>query len=445
MPTPGSQQLISRISAAVRPRPASRGTWWLPLVGVVGWLWWTLWPTLRAPFGMADDHAIIDMTAPSGRLPWAHLPATVGNLTSEPVGRFRPLYWTGQALEAALWGRHPTMWYVDRLLLATITLVCLYVVLSKVLHPVLAAMISALPFCGPQVETWTRLGPNEAYAMPLTAAGVMLVLVPALRGRTRPHEAWAGYLLLALAGLAKESFVTVGPGLCLVMVVLGWSRLTRRDWAVAGGVWAAALVDLTAIELKVHRYGSLYPQVHTVGSVAGFLGHVALYETVGAALPILVGLIVVLQKSSGSRDMKPAALVLVGVLMLALPQIYLNAGAARDIEGRYLYPLVLTMVLLWGYAGWLVRRSPQARRLTVLLAVVLALPLTVGAAYGRSVAQKNAATTSQFQATISHVEHAADELHARTIVIQPSDPYWDYEPVESYAAYLKADGYTVVT
>jgi hypothetical protein len=43
------------------------------------------------------------------------------------------------------------------------------------------------------------------------------------------------------------------------------------------------------------------------------------------------------------------------------------------------------------------------------------------------------------------VEHLADQLHARTVVLQPSDPYWDDEPVSSYAAYLKADGYTVVT
>jgi hypothetical protein len=175
----GVDELIAPIGVSERQHAGGRRTWWLALGGAVAGLWWTLWPTLNAPFGMADDHAIIDMTAPSGHLSWWRMPETAVRLSSEHVGRFRPLYWTGQAFEAALWGRHPNGWYVDRLLLATVTLVCLYILLSHIVHPVLAGLIALLPFSGPQVETWTRLGPNEAYAMPLTAAGLTLVLIPA--------------------------------------------------------------------------------------------------------------------------------------------------------------------------------------------------------------------------------------------------------------------------
>src|SRR6202000_2460311 len=122
-------------------RSTRRAVWWVALGGAIAGLWWTLWPTLAAPFGMADDHTIIDMTAPTGHLPWSRVPETIGRLTSEPVGRFRPLYGTCQVLETALFGRHPILWYVDRLVLATVTLVCLYVLLTHVVHPVLAAMI----------------------------------------------------------------------------------------------------------------------------------------------------------------------------------------------------------------------------------------------------------------------------------------------------------------
>lgn len=423
---------------------APRHTWWLALLAAVGGLWWTLWPTLRAPFGMEDDHNIVDMTAPGGHLSWSRVPETISKLTSEPVGRFRPLYWTGQSVEAALAGRNATWWYLDRLCLATITLLCLYAVLSRVMHPVLAAMVTLLTFSGPQVETWTRLGPNEAYAMPLTAGGLALVLIPALRGKPCPRHAWAGYLLLALAGFAKENFVTLGPSLCLLMVVLAWPHLKRRDWAVVAAVAAVSVADLAVIELKVREYGTLYPQAHTAATMGGFLGHFTVYETVSAALPIAVLIVVLLFRASRPRRVKPALVVAAALTMLVLPQIYLNAGAT-DVEGRYLYPMVLAVVLLWAYAGWLAEHSAHPRQIGALLAVVLVVPLVVGSAYGRSVATQNTATTTKFQETIRQVEAAAAASHTRSVVLEPGDPYWDYEPVEAYAAYLNAAGYRVTT
>jgi hypothetical protein len=279
--------------------------------------------------------------------------------------------------------------------------------------------------------------------MPLTAAGLALVLVPALRGRTLPRQAWVGYLVLALAGLAKENFVTTGPTLCLLMVLLSWPRLTRRDWAVVGSVALFACVDLVAIEIKVREYGTLYPQAHTAAAVSRFLRHLALYETVGAALPVLITLLVVLFWIARPREWKPAAVVLAGVLLLVLPQTYLVAGTSP--EGRYLYPLVLSMVLLGGYVAWLARRSIHAGFLSVLLAGTLALPLIVGSASGRSVAEANVQTAADFQETVRQVEQAARGTGARTIVIEPSDPYWDFEPISSYAAYLTAAGFRVVT
>lgn len=425
------------------PSPPSGLVWWLSLASAIAGLWWTLWPTLKAPFGMADDHNIIDMTAPSGRLPWSQLPETISRSTSEPVGRFRPLYWAGQAFESALWGRHSTLWYLDRALLATVTLVCLYLVLSRVVHPALAAAISLLPFSGPQVEAWTRLGPNEAYAMPLTAAGLALVLIPALRGKTAPRNAWIGYLLLALAGFAKENFLTIGPSVCLVMVILSWPRLTRRDWTVAAGVVAAFAVDAIAILSKVHRYGTLYPQAHTASSVARFLGRFAKYETVSGGLPIVLIALLVLLVTTHSRAVRPATLVAVGVLFLVVPQTYFNAGTSP--EGRYLYPLVLSVVLLWVYAGWLGAQTKNPLRAVGALTGLLLLPLAIGSTYGRSVAAENATTATSFQDTISRAEAAADAHHTRTIIIEPDDPYWEYEPVGSYAAYLKAAGYRVAT
>jgi hypothetical protein len=107
--------------------------------------------------------------------------------------------------------------------------------------------------------------------------------------------------------------------------------------------------------------------------------------------------------------------------------------------------LVLAAVLLWAYAGWLARHTARAAQVAAGMALVLVLPLAIGVDYGRSVARENTTTASEFQATVRRAEAEADASHTRTIVIEPSDPYWDYEPVGSYAAYLAADGYQVAT
>jgi hypothetical protein len=77
-------------------------------------------------------------------------------------------------------------------------------------------------------------------------------------------------------------------------------------------------------------------------------------------------------------------LVAAGVVTLVAPQAYLIAGTV--LEGRYLYPIVLAVVVLWGYAGWLGAHSSHPRHVTALLAVLLVLPLGVGGVYGRGVA-----------------------------------------------------------
>jgi len=127
------------------------------LVVSLGTLLYMMWPAFRIPFGIIDDHEIVDMIGDRPRLPLSELPGTFVDRADEDLGRFRPLYWLFRAIESSTAGQNSTWWYVDRFVLAAITVVALYVLLIRFVPAPWATVISLLPFAGPQAETWSRL------------------------------------------------------------------------------------------------------------------------------------------------------------------------------------------------------------------------------------------------------------------------------------------------
>ena len=152
-------------------------------------------------------------------------------------------------------------------MLAAVVVVLVFVVASRFLGPLPAALVSLLPFAGPQVETWIRLGPNEAYAVPLALAGLAVITLRAANGRRAPLDAAPGYALLALSALAKENFITLIPAAAIVSLTMSWRRMRRVDSLVLAVLAVVTLADLAVMAWKVGEYGTLYPQDRSVGAV----------------------------------------------------------------------------------------------------------------------------------------------------------------------------------
>jgi hypothetical protein len=425
--------------------PAAVAVRVLGAAGALGVLLAMMRPTLSAEFGLIDDHNIIREMPTTGRLPLTEVPSQVVELTGEGTGRFRPVYWLGQSLEEAIAGHSATLWYVDRYLLAAVVLLSVYLVANRFIGPLPSALIALLPFSGPQFETWTRLGPNEAYALPLATVGLALIAVRVTRGQARPSQLTWGYLLLLLSGLAKENFVLLAPSVALASVAVPALRrtFTRRDWAVVVGVVVLAALDLLAVSIQVARYGTIYPQRRTPEAVADKLTEIFTsadqwgFSTIGLVAAVTLLLLRVHEDGDRSSLLRTGVVVPLSVVLLVLPQAVLLAGTVS--QGRYLYPAVLLVVFIWLPAfGLAAMGRPGARRMaiTALMALTLVIPLQRGYENAHQLATTNAVTTRAFQAQLEFVAQRARDLGVRVLVMQPQDPERDFEPADSMATYL---------
>lgn len=232
-------------------------------------------PMFSASLAPYDDHelpVIAQQLAEQGPL------ATIGTWTAEHRGRFRPGYWLLRIAETAVWGTNLAGWYFDRLLLLLATLGLGYVLARRWFGPALAVLAAVLMVAGPQAESFARAGPQEAYAVPLTLAGFVLV----------SRRRWSGLALLAASAFVKEPFAISA----LVGIAWAWRLGARRSAVAAAGVVAVALAG---IALRVVSDGPpvsaidqgryLYPAVLAVALGAAWL--TARHRTVAVALVLL--------------------------------------------------------------------------------------------------------------------------------------------------------------
>ncbi len=409
---------------------------------------YALWPTFGIRFAAVDDHEIVDIIGRGERLAASRVLETVLTSTDEPLGRFRPLYWVGRALESATAGQSSTWWYVDRFLLAAITVTAIYVTIVRFVVPPLAALIALLPIVGIQSEVWTRLGPNEAYAMPLLVVGVAIVVRLTSKAAS-PASQWLGYLFLLSAGLAKENFLFVS------VLVIAWSglhyglrRWNVRDWLVVIGAAAISLLDLAAIAIKVRHHGDVYPQERSWDTSRAWLdAAVATMDdahrfTTGAVAATL--LCIVLSSRPSRRVLLGLAAVCVGS---AVSQAVFYAD--KPEPGRYFYPVVLLSVVVWTLTMHQLRRHPNRRSAligSVVVALALAGPLYDEVKAIREAASSSATTTAAFQENLSNLERQISEAGVDVVVLHPWESRSDTEPVLSLARYLTTrDDLTVMT
>jgi len=270
--------------AAARP---VRVTYVTPLVVSVALLTFValaiIGPMFGTPLGAVDDHEIPVISQQLTEIGYV---STVIARTTEPGGRFRPLYWVGRVAETALWNGRTAGWYFDRLALLLVTLAAGYALARLWLSSGYASLAAALMVAGPQAEAFYMLGPQESYAVPLTLAGLALV------GRRQP----VGLVLAVAAAFAKEPFVVSA----IVAMAWSWHLGQRRAAVMAGAVLAIDVAVIGAVLVTnggdyyhgaiplVGRY--LYPLILPVTIGLAWLASRHRAATVALVVLVAVGL-----------------------------------------------------------------------------------------------------------------------------------------------------------
>jgi hypothetical protein len=356
------------VGTADRDHPRRAARWsripgpawlWPALVGALFLLVTALivGPMVGAPLGPHDDHELPVIAA---QLRTEGLFPTLASWLDEGRGRFRPAYWVIRVTETALWGLDTRGWYLDRAALLLASLWAGYLLARLRFSPGVSVLAALLLVAGPQAESFGRLGPQEAYAVPLSLAGFALI------GRRR--EA-GGLLLLVLSAFIKEPFIP----LAFLGVAWAWRR-NRKGAAILGCL--ALGIALSGAVYHLLAEGHLTGQVRSPSTIAWTAIDIAAVTAAVTGWPLAIF----------ADDRRWLALIAAAIV---LPQVFILADL--NVAQRYLYPAVFAAIL--GAAA----AAARSRILYVLVAAILVV----------NVGRQALATTNRLAATRSFASFVA--------------------------------------
>jgi hypothetical protein len=427
-----------------------------------------LWPVLRAEWGSQDDHEIALYLGPTQRMGLGgFLHFLAASEAGHPGGstRYRPSYYFVRLTETLLWGAHPGLWYLARILMFATACAALLWVLRKYLSVVEnAALVVYLGTLAMWTDIWPRLGPAEAYA----CFGLALFVVGAQRIvelRDRPRSSGREFALaVALFGVggaiaigSKENFVV----LALPALLVAWyARRPGRDrWALATALaltgWAAFIAIVAAISVKrhghVYREDTSLPQRRVVldRGIALLWHDYRLWLFAGAVL-FAAGIAWLRWRRSDAELRRLARYGLVAALaVLALfadflwQWVFYNGGLPAGVP-RYDFPALLTLPLFAycaalflvrlattvGVPRWLVFAARAA-------AVIYALSLVHQRGFPLpAAARRTAADTRGYTASFKRLGDECKKHPGWPIVIEAYDAYGEYEVIASTQRWL---------
>ena len=120
-------------------------------------------------------------------------------------------------------------------------------------------------FSGPQNEIWTRLGPQEAYGVPLVLAGLAWIVVQLERHNWQPTWLFPGFAVLLLAGFVKESFIPVLPGALAFIYMRGVHNASGEGCGHCGDIAQRQSPDTIRNHGNLHCagcQGQACPDIH---------------------------------------------------------------------------------------------------------------------------------------------------------------------------------------
>jgi hypothetical protein len=323
---------------------------------VAGYIVFMLAPMFHAEFAMIDDWEIASIVGRNNHFRASDLGPLVREYALETNGRFRPGYYTVRILECLFFGARPRLWHASRLLLALVSALSLYRIVRILLPPLAGGVVTLLFFSRSPNEIWIRLGPAEAYGVPLVLMGLAWVAARLGRGDWHPARLFPGFALLLLAGFMKETFVPILPGVLVLIYVAApaicsWSIAGRLRWNVVDVLSLGILLTGVAAQgwltvSMLHRYGHQYADEVSVTSLLHAIRPTLVRYAKDTlwVVPVTTGLIGILPRTArewcqpGRRGnvIHMVGLLTAGAVLILGPQwvVYGNV----PMQGRYLTP-----------------------------------------------------------------------------------------------------------
>ena len=303
---------------------------------------------------------------------------------------------------------------------------------------------------------WTRLGPGEAYGVPLVLAGLAWVVVQLERYNWQPTWLFPGFAVLLLAGFMKESFVPVLPGvlafiyivmpLMLPSIVPGRPQFRLFDVLIllllVTGVGTQVWLCVSMVNTYSHQYSaemSLRSFLYAVKSTLENYSKGTLWF-----VPVVVGLAGFLPRNSQEWKepswrgdlIKATVLLATGGFLILVPQWFVYSGLS--LAGRYLTPGNLFIVfaaalgLYWCSSNFVGRGRAKLRGVVAGMLIAVTLFRVFGTYRDANAA---ALSTHKFQTKLAEIVGLKTQ-HPELPLLFYSTNVFDREPLISVAIFL---------
>ena len=420
---------------------------------------------LRAQWSLIDDHEIMWFLGSDGRLPLTEIPSRLADTEVGAFGatpRYRPTYYFLRLLEASLWGAHPSVWYASRLAMLAMSVFFFWRVMARFLGYVGGALLAAYTLTFTYwAHIFGRLGPSETYAV----LGLALFILGTTNELSDADHRPIGRLQSCAAVLAgsilcigsKENFVFLTvPLLFLLIRAIRTRNIPLISTSALSLVFATYVTSSVAIGtsstgLDVYAHPTSIPE--RVFEIARILQQARFKDQfvvlVGATSATGALLLFPQFRKKVRREVLLAASWLLLLSALYMSQWIYYVGTSWPVPSHYDFPVYLYLpaaVLILYWLGKQILRRFQVETegglaLKSSLIAGLAITIVFYRGFGEigRILDAQVAESSAFSRFIQQVATNASANQAVAIVIE-SDSAWDYEPIASYARFLRAYG-----
>ena len=420
-------------------------------------VWFLFGSTVNAQFALIDDHEVVEFLGVDKTMSIQEVFPTL--ITTE-VGRlgeftrYRPIYYIFRILETVTWGNRPALWHAFRIVILFFSLVISWLLIKQYSNWLIAGAICAYTLTYPYwVDIIARLGPSESYAvigLAIYAAGFYF----SLRDREdKVEKALAGASILVGSIVcfgSKENFLL----LILPNIYLLCQSVRRQKKhlfipliaSLAFGLFITADLIVALSRSGVDIYENHVSMSYRLSLVInGFMKpQFFLAISLLVLIIIIVGILALVTHQQRNRRALLAVFLWLLTLTLLYTSQYIFYNGQWPTISRYDFPGMLYIPGVLFVLYWLVNhleypqtgnRIKQATTSAVFLAMMCVIILK---GYSATLEATNLLTLDsiRFSQQIENISTLLKQQPNRAFVLETSDSH-DYEPVFSYAIYLR--------
>jgi hypothetical protein len=420
--------------------------------------------SLRGNWWVIDDHELINFMGPSGRLAWNDfIPKLLQTELGSPGTsvRYRPIYYIFRLLGAAVLGNHPVLWYGLQLAIL-LFFICIfwYLVMQSIglLSGGLFTLFIMSDLYWP--DMFARLGAGETYAVLGFTLFVLGSYGVITHYELRPLKFdWLFILLgsVIAVGSKENEIILMIP--LTILFILQVKRRKFSKWIIIAFIlsmiYILFIVSVLGIALAASGVDQYANSVHPGERLAVFFNGIFSLRGISILIPLVISIGLwtyysrYAEKPNISKNLRYLCFSIAAIFVFYLSQFVFYNGY-WPANNRYDFPGLLYMpgllIIIHGF-GMKIRREEDSTSkspgfIQFFLPIALLLVILVyqnGFAYARFAVGNHVQLSNTFSNQINAISILSKADPKSAIILEAGAPF-DYEPIFSYARFLRADG-----